>query len=72
MPRYRVRRRSFINGALIERGTIVPLDHVGENDLWPKGHLELLPEEPAPAKAAPESARASSESKGATDEGGER
>lgn len=51
MPRYRVRTRSFINGAQIERGNVVtlPAESVTAGDLWPKGHLELLADEPAPA-----------------------
>jgi hypothetical protein len=62
MPRYRVRQRSFIGGGVVERGNVVtlPAESVGERDLWPKGHLELL-DEPVPApKPAP-----------ATDEGEE-
>lgn len=56
MPRYRVRTRSFINGAQIERGNVVtlPAESVTAGDLWPKGHLELLADEPAPtAEPAP-------------------
>lgn len=74
MPRYRVRTRSFINGAQIERGNVVtlPAESVTAGDLWPKGHLELLADEPvadpqgpadpdaapAPAEPAPEPAPA--------------
>jgi hypothetical protein len=55
MPRYRVRQRSFIGGGVVERGNVVtlPAESVGERDLWPKGHLELLPDEPAPAAERP-------------------
>lgn len=55
MPRYRVRTRSFINGAQIERGNVVtlPAESVTAGDLWPKGHLELLADEPAPAAEEP-------------------